>query len=227
MTNMSIRLRNAVGWLLPGILALAMAFPVLAADTSDSTYQATVPVSDTSTDQRSKAFAEALDHVLARVAGHALQETPDTDEAATYVQQYQYRRAPADAGKPFVLSVSFAPDSVRRLARELGAVVADADDQEDTDMASEAPGGADAGDRQLWISGIHSGRDYADVMRTLRSAAGVEGVDVHQADGEGMLVRVRTVLALAELVGMLDDAGHFSMSQQSHAGASASLHWEK
>lgn len=235
MTNMPIRTRKALGWLLPAILALVLAVPAFAADTSDSTYQATVPVSDTSTAQRGKAFAEALDHVLARVAGHALASTPGADEAGTYVQQYQYHRAPAGADKPFVLSVGFAPDSVRHLARELGAPapdVADAggsDADADNDVAGdEQPfAGRQAGNRVLWISGIRSGRDFADAVHALDGLAGVQDVDVLGAENDGMQVRVHTTLSLGGLVGALGDSGRFTDAGQPQAGAAASLHWQK
>lgn len=214
-----------MAWWLPGLLMLALALPVLAADASDSTYQATVPVSDTSTEQRGEAFAEALQHVLARVAGHALASTPGPDKAATYVQQYQYRRAPEGTGKPFVLSVRFAPGPVRHLAQQLGAVVADEDVAEGSD--AEVDMQRPAVDRVLWISGIRSGRDFAAVMQALGATPGVADAGVTRAEGDGMLVRVHTVLPLEQLLAMLGDGGRLVASSQPHDGAAASLHWQK
>lgn len=235
MTNMSASACGAARRWWPVAMALVLACclmaPTAPTHAADSTYQATVPVANTSTDARGKAFVDALEHVLARVAGHPLDSTPDADTAATYVQQYQYRRAPEGAAEPFVLSVTFAPEPVRHLARQMGATVADeADDTDapadaedaDADLVTAAPS-----DQVVWVSGIHSGRDFADAVHALASMTGIEDVAVTAAEGDGMRLRVHTVLAPEHFAEALVRNGDFTDAGTSRPGAAASLHWQK
>lgn len=113
--------RLLIAFLLLGIAAL----PSLHAQTAGSPYSVTVPVADTSDAQRNQAFATALGQVMTRVAGgQDLRSNPGYAEAlggaSSLVQKFQYQRAATG----LVLSVDFAPASVRRLVDKLGVASA-------------------------------------------------------------------------------------------------------
>ena len=113
--------RLLIAFLLLGLAAL----PSLHAQTAGSAYSVTVPVADTSDAQRNQAFATALGQVMTRVAGgQDLRSNPGYAEAvggaSSLVQKFQYQRAATG----LVLSVDFAPASVRRLVAQLGVASA-------------------------------------------------------------------------------------------------------
>ena len=107
-------------WIVFLLLGLA-AMPRLHAQAGGSPYSVTVPVTDTSDEQRDQAFSTALAQVMARVAGgQDLRSNPGYAEAlgsaSSLVQKFQYQRAATG----LVLDVDFAPASVRRLIGKLG-----------------------------------------------------------------------------------------------------------
>lgn len=221
MTNMPMRVRNVMGWLVLCVLASAAAWPALAQDT---TYQATVPVADTSAAQRSHAFAVALDHVLARVSSHPLDYAQVNAQAATYVQQYQYQRAPAGASAPFLLIVNFAPASIQHLVDSLS--VAGAAPAVDSSVAG-LPAVVGGGEGAVWVSNLHSALDFAGALAAFRSAPGVSAAAVQQAQDAGMLLEVHTSMPLSQVLATLEGDGHLVAADTLHAGATASLRWVK
>ncbi len=223
MTDMPMRLRKMTGFLLLCALAWAVAGPALAQDT---TYQATVPVADTSNAQRNHAFAVALQHVLARVAGHPVDAAGT--RAATYVRHYQYRRAPAGAPTPFLLTVSFAPSAIRHLVGDEGIPAPAAEVAAGAGADSGVPPGAiGGGDSTLWVSNLHSALDFAGALSALRTAPGVDAVTLRQARDGGMLLDVHTAIPLRRVLGALESGGRVAASGNPHAGADASLRWLK
>src|SRR6185312_7565140 len=111
-------------WIVFLLLGLA-ALPRLHAQAAGSPYSVTVPVTDTSDEQRDQAFSTALAQVMARVAGgQDLRANPGYAEAlgsaSSLVQKFQYQRAATG----LVLDVDFAPASVRRLIGKLGVASA-------------------------------------------------------------------------------------------------------
>lgn len=111
-------------WIVFLLLGLA-ALPRLHAQAGGSPYSVTVPVTDTSDEQRDQAFSTALAQVMARVAGgQDLRGNPGYAEAlgsaSSLVQKFQYQRAATG----LVLDVDFAPASVRRLIGKLGVASA-------------------------------------------------------------------------------------------------------
>lgn len=110
------------------IVALLLGFaalPQLHAQSSGSPYSVVVPVTDTSVDLRSQAFATALGQVLTRVAGgQDLRSNPGyagaLANASAIVQKFQYQRAATG----LILSVDFEPGAVRRLVSTLGVASA-------------------------------------------------------------------------------------------------------
>lgn len=225
MMDMAIRRRTMPGFLLLCLLVFAWAMPGLA---QESMYSATVPVADTSSAQRNQAFAQALDQVLTRVTGHS-SSAAGADDASTYVMQYHYQRAPAGSAEPFVLFVKFAPSSIRHLAGEAGDTVADEPAGAATaDDSASAIAGIPVNDEgAVWVSNLHSALDFADALAALRSAPGVDDVTVQASEGDGMLLDVHTSMPLQQTLVALQDDGRLVASDQTHAGATASLRWVK
>lgn len=221
MTNMPMRVRNVMGWLVLCVLASVAAWPALAQDT---TYQATVPVADTSAAQRSHAFAVALDHVLARVSSRPLDDEQVNTQAATYVQQYQYQRAPAGAPEPFLLIVNFAPSSIHHLVDSLSA--ANPATTPDNGIAG-TPAAVGGGQGSVWVSNLHSALDFAHALAAFHSAPGVSAAAVQQTQDGGMLLDVHTSMPLQQVLATLEGDGHLVASDTLHAGATASLRWVK
>ncbi|HET7663952.1 MAG TPA: DUF2066 domain-containing protein [Rhodanobacteraceae bacterium] len=220
-----MRLRNMMGWLVLCASAWIVAWSALA---QDAAYQATVPVADTSSAARGDAFAVALDHVLARVAGHPLDYAKVNADAATYVQQYQYQRAPAGASAPFLLTVDFAPSSIRHLIDSLSvagaSTVPGANATSSPGMAMPAPV-----ESTVWVSNLHSALDFAGALVALRSTPGVEATAVQEAGNGGMLLKMRTVVPLEQVLTSVEGDGRLVASDTDtmHAGATASLRWVK
>ncbi|HEX7342280.1 MAG TPA: DUF2066 domain-containing protein [Rhodanobacteraceae bacterium] len=187
-------------------------------------YQATVPVADTSGANRDQAFAQALAQVLARVSGNA-PPAAVLGQASTYVQNYQYRHAPAGAAQPFLLTVEFAPSAIEHVERVLDAAVPAAPAPAGSAAATPSPVMGNV--QEMWVSGIHSAFDFADAVAAINGQPGVGTVSVRAADAGGMLLDVHTSMPLAQVVRGLVAGGHFTMSRAGHAGAAASVHWQK
>lgn len=217
-----MRLRNMTGWLVLFALAWAVAWPVAA---QDATYQATVPVANTSSAARGDAFAVALDHVLARVAGHPLDYAKVNADAATFVQQYQYQRAPAGAPEPFLLTVDFAPSSIRHLIDSLSVASASTA----ASAAAALPALAAPMESTVWVSNLHSALDFAGALAALHSTPGVDAAAVQRADHDGMLLKMRTSVPLEQVLTSVEGDGRLVASDTDtmHAGATASLRWVK
>lgn len=194
------------------------------AATPGNPYQAVVPVADTSAAHRSDAFAKALAEVLSRLSDHAPPASA-LSKASIYVRQYQYQRAPAGSPQAFQLMVDFAPSAIRHLQHTLAAPpsIAGADSDEIPGMPSSFGGG----DSKVWVSGIHSARDFANALATLRDEPGVDDIAVRKAEGNGMLLDVHTTVALARVLAELGSTGRFAVSGEAHAGAAASLRWQE
>jgi hypothetical protein len=221
MTNMPKRLRNVMGSLGWCVLALALIAPALAAD---DPYQATVPVADTSAAARSDAFAKALDEVLAEVAGHELDASRVKAKAATYVEHYQYARAPEDASEPFVLRVRFAPSSIQHLIKALSSrAMATAGSAAPDHGTSAVPASANQG--TVWVSNLNSALDFAGALAALRAAPGVTAVGVQRADDGGALLKLRTSMPVDQVLANVVNSGNFARSDQPRSGASAVLRW--
>lgn len=105
-------------------------------------------------------------------------------------------RALADAGKN-------AADRLRRALNVIGA--------------GEVRG-------KLWVSGLNSAMDYANLLAMLRGVPSIRGVYTEAAQEDGMLVSVKAGMPLANLVTYLTAGGRV-MEGGSHQGADASLRW--
>ena len=159
-----------------------------------SPYSVTVPVTDTSEDQRNQAFSTALAQVLTRVAGgQDLRSNPNygsaLGSASSLVQQFQYQKA----GEGFALQVNFAPASVRRLVATLGV--------------------ASAGVKPpvlLLVRGADGKLFDQSALAPLATAAAARGTDFAYPDASG--------LPAASRVSAADPAALAAIDQHYHTG---------
>jgi hypothetical protein len=84
--------------------------------------------------------------------------------------------------------------------------------------------GAGNVDGKLWVSGIHSALDYANLLATLRADPMVRQVVTLSAQGDGMLFATKTGLPLNVMASSLTAGGRL-LEGDAHAGADASLRW--
>lgn len=77
---------------------------------------------------------------------------------------------------------------------------------------------------KLWVSGLHSAMDYANLLATLRADPSVRSIYTEGAQDDGVLLSVKAGLPLASLVTNLAAGGRV-MEGASHDGADASLRW--
>lgn len=77
---------------------------------------------------------------------------------------------------------------------------------------------------KLWVSGLHSAMDYANLLATLRADPSVRNVSTVSAQDDGVLLAVKAGMPLDNLVTNLA-AGGRAMEGSSHDGADASLRW--
>jgi hypothetical protein len=77
---------------------------------------------------------------------------------------------------------------------------------------------------KLWVSGLHSAMDYANLLATLRADPSVRSIATDSAQDDGVMLSVKAGMPLANLVANLA-AGGRAMEGDSHDGADASLRW--
>lgn len=161
---------------------------------SASPYSVTVPVTDTSPEQRNQAFSTALAQVLTRVAGgQDLRNNPNygsaLESASSLVQQFQYQKA----GEGFALQVNFAPASVRRLVATLGV----------TPAGVKPP-------VLLLVRGADGKLFDESALAPLASAAAARGTEFAYPDGAG--------LPAASRISAADPAALAAIDQHYHTG---------
>lgn len=84
--------------------------------------------------------------------------------------------------------------------------------------------GSDVVDGKLWVSGVGSATDYADLLAVLRGDSAVRQVSTIEAQGDGMLFQLKTNVPLDALATNLAAGGRL-LQGESHDGADASLRW--
>ena len=77
---------------------------------------------------------------------------------------------------------------------------------------------------KLWVSGLHSAMDYANLLATLRADPSVRNIYTIGAQDDGVLLAVKAGMPLDNLVTNLSAGGRV-MEGGSHDGADASLRW--
>jgi uncharacterized protein len=84
--------------------------------------------------------------------------------------------------------------------------------------------GAGAVDGKLWVSGLHSAIDYANLLATLRADPSVQKVSTLGGQDDGVLLEVKAGMPLDGLAANLTAGGRM-IQGSSHDGADVSLHW--
>ncbi|GLQ97010.1 DUF2066 domain-containing protein [Dyella mobilis] len=77
---------------------------------------------------------------------------------------------------------------------------------------------------KLWVSGLHSAMDYANLMATLRSDPSVQKVETLGGQEDGVLLTVKSAMPLDGLAANLTAGGRL-MQGSAHDGADVSLRW--
>ena len=95
-----------------------------------------------------------------------------------------------------------------------------------TDRLSQALNviGATTVDGKLWVSGLHSAMDYANLLATLRADPSVQKVSTLGGQDDGVLLSVKAGMPLDGLAANLTAGGRL-MQGSSHDGADVSLRW--
>ena len=84
--------------------------------------------------------------------------------------------------------------------------------------------GATTVDGKLWVSGLHSAMDYANLLSVLRSDPSVQKVATLGAQDDGLLLSVQAGMPLDGLAANLTAGGRL-MQGSAHDGADVSLRW--
>jgi uncharacterized protein len=84
--------------------------------------------------------------------------------------------------------------------------------------------GAGAADGKLWVSGLHSAMDYANLLAALRADPSVQKVSTLGGQDDGVLLEVKADSPLDGLAANLTAGGRL-MQGESHDGADVSLRW--
>lgn len=84
--------------------------------------------------------------------------------------------------------------------------------------------GVTAVDGKLWVSGLHTAMDYANLLATLRADPSVQKVSTLGAQDDGVLLTVKAGMPLDGLAANLTAGGRL-MQGSAHDGADVSLRW--
>jgi hypothetical protein len=85
--------------------------------------------------------------------------------------------------------------------------------------------GSGSSEGKLWVSGLQSAMDYANLMATLRADPTVKQVSTLGAQNDGVLLDVKATLPLSALAANLAAGGRLLLQGESHEGADANLRW--
>ena len=168
-------------------------------------YTAQVPVASQADEERGAALKAAFAQVVVKVSGDAaIVNKPDVAKAIAaadkYVQQYQYTQDVAtENGQPQArlnLVAQFDREAVDRLIADATGVSR----QPSGDTAQAAPPEAQSGTYRVWVSGIASAEDYARLIGSLRRNELLRGLQVEQARGDGVQLRLDAASSLPRLL---------------------------
>lgn len=84
--------------------------------------------------------------------------------------------------------------------------------------------GATVSDEKLWVSGLDSAMDYANLLNVLGADPSVRSVDTLGADNDGMLFEVKSAMPADALAANLAASGRL-IRAPAHPGTDASLRW--
>lgn len=85
--------------------------------------------------------------------------------------------------------------------------------------------GSGVNNGKFWVDGLHSARDYAGLLSTLRADPSVQKVTTMQAQDDSVLLDIKATLPLSSLAANLAAGGHLLLQDGQHPGADVSLRW--
>ncbi|GAB2557706.1 DUF2066 domain-containing protein [Rhodanobacter koreensis] len=85
--------------------------------------------------------------------------------------------------------------------------------------------GAGTSEGKLWVSGLHSAMDYANLLAVLRADPSVRQVTTLGAQDDSVLLYVKASLPLSGLAANLAAGGRLLLQSEPHPGADANLRW--
>ncbi|OOG54407.1 DUF2066 domain-containing protein [Rhodanobacter sp. C03] len=85
--------------------------------------------------------------------------------------------------------------------------------------------GASVSEGKLWVSGLKSALDYANLLATLQADPSVRQVSTLGAQDDGVLLYVKAALPLSGLAANLAASGRLLLKGEPHQGADANLRW--
>jgi len=85
--------------------------------------------------------------------------------------------------------------------------------------------GTGASEGKLWVSGLDSAADYANLLATLNADPSVQQVTTLAAQNDGALLEVKASVPMDALAANLAAGGRLLLQGQPHDGADANLRW--
>jgi hypothetical protein len=85
--------------------------------------------------------------------------------------------------------------------------------------------GAGASVGKLWVNGLDSAADYANLLATLNADPSVQHVTTLGAQNDGVLLEVKASVPMEALAANLAAGGRLLLQGEPHAGADANLRW--
>lgn len=85
--------------------------------------------------------------------------------------------------------------------------------------------GATATEGKLWVSGLTSAMDYANLLAVLRGDPSVQQFSTIGAQNDGVVIDVKTTLPISALAASLAAGGRLLQQNGTHDGADANLRW--
>ena len=85
--------------------------------------------------------------------------------------------------------------------------------------------GATPSEGKLWVSGLASAMDYANLLAILKADPSVQQVVTLGAQNDGVLLQIKASMPLNGLAANLAAGGHLLLQGQPHPGADVNLRW--
>jgi hypothetical protein len=85
--------------------------------------------------------------------------------------------------------------------------------------------GAGPSEGTLWVSGLGSAMDYANLLATLKADPSITQVTTLAAENDGVLLDIQAMVPIDSLAANLAAGGRLLLQGQPHVGADANLRW--
>lgn len=150
---------------------------------------------------RSQALKSAFAQVMTQMSGvEGILSRPGiakaVAEADKYVLQYQYRQNTAGIdgeAAPFILVAQFDRVAIDRLLQEAGSGSGQKEAVQNT-----------LTDMTIWVDGLQSADDYARLLSYMSGLDVVRTVQIQEARGKGLLLKLRVTLDMRSFLDVID-----------------------